>query len=321
MKGSNGFALAVSTLLALGGTGGARAQFLIDGREALADDRPEAWAMNRASAATLMTAFGDVPSLAPGQWRLAFDLGEIPHLDAGQRRVGFNGHKEEDLNKSPAFGRVRASLGLPAGFVAELGYSPPVTVDGARPDPLFALAFGRRLVVREDWTLSLRAFGQQGTVRGDITCPAELAGVQDAGINRYGCQAPSRDEVTLNHYGLDLVLAGGRRAWSWHVDLGVMRNEPEVQVDALVFDSRDRTRLLARDVLPYLAVGGRRRLSGRWHVAAEILYMPLEVRRGNHDETAPFGQGGSGHGEGESEDRPRVSDDFAGLRLQLAYDF
>lgn len=321
MTGSRAFALALPALLALASVGPARAQFLIEGREALADDRPEAWAMNHASAATLLTAFGEVPALAPGQWRLALEASLVPHLDAGQRTVGFNGHKEEDLNKSPVFGRLRASVGLPAGWVAELGYSPPVIVDGAHPEHLFAAAIGRRLLAEGTWSLSARAFGQNGSIQGDITCPARLAGVQDFVVNRYGCQAPSRDEVTLNHYGLDLVLAGGRGDWGWHVDAGLVRTETEVQVDALVYDSRDRTRLVARDVLPYLAAGGRRRLSAHWSVAAEMLYVPLKVRRGGSDQVEAPGGGAGGHDEGGAEDRPRVSDDYTGLRLSLVYDF
>ena len=172
-----------------------------------------------------------------------------------QQRVGFNGFKTEDLNKSPVFGRLRLQLGLPADWVAELGYTPPLTVDGVRSHDLFALAMGRRVIERGRYTLSVRAFGQYGEVHGDITCPGELAGIPDSARNPYGCQAASHDRIKLNYYGIDLTSAWAAGAWQWHADLGVARTELEVQVDALTYDVRDRSRLVARDVLPFLALG------------------------------------------------------------------
>ena len=58
----------------------ASAQVFTAGDELLASDRPEAWAMNYVGAATLMTAFGETPVLAPGQWSGALDVGSIPSL-------------------------------------------------------------------------------------------------------------------------------------------------------------------------------------------------------------------------------------------------
>ena len=72
--------------------------------------------MNYFAASSLMTSFGESPELRPGRWSVAAELGHIPRLSDAQRRVGFNGFKTEDLNKSPVFGRLRLWLGLPAGF-------------------------------------------------------------------------------------------------------------------------------------------------------------------------------------------------------------
>jgi hypothetical protein len=299
-------------LLMVGASTHACAQILIEGRERLADDRPEAWAMNRAIAASLPTAFGDATP-APGRWRLAAELSQVPHLDSGQRRVGFDGNKPEDLNKSPAFGRLRLIAGLPSGWSAELAYTPPVRHRGARAEDLFAAAIGRRWTLATTTTLTLRAFGQHGRIVGDITCPARLAGVESFALNPYGCQAPSRDRVALNHYGLDLTAAVGDGAWRWHVGLGAVRVEPEVQVDALVYDARDRTRLIARDVLPFATAGVRRVLSERWSVAAEVLHVPMSRRVG------PGDQHSHGPGEGHEDTRPVREDAYTGLRLQLAW--
>ena len=267
--------------------------------ELLASDRPEAWAMNYFAASSLMTAFGETPALRPGQWQAAVELGYIPRLSEEQQRVGFNAIKREDLNKSPVFGRLRMSLGLPAGWIAEFGYTPPLTIDGAHPRDLIAIAVGHRLIERGAYTLSARAFGQHGGAQGDITCPSELAGVEDIERNPYGCQAASDDHVTLNYYGIDLVSGWNAGAWHWHADVGVARTETTVQVDALTFDLHDRSRLVARDVLPYLAIGTGRDLSAHWRVGVELLHVPLTVRRGP----------------GASPD----SDPLTSLRLQVRY--
>ena len=256
-----------------------QAQDVFRDDEHLAGDRPEAWAMQRATAVTLMTSFGPVPALAPGQWQGALELGHIPGLSTDEQRVGFRGTKQEDLDKSPVFGRARVLLGLPGGWVAELGYTPSLEIDGLRADDLFAAAIGRRLVAGERFTLSARAFGQHGGMRGDITCPAELAGIEDSARNPYGCQAPSKDRVTLNHYGLELTAGWQADAWLWHAGVGAVRSEPEVQVDALTYDVRDRSRLVARDVLPFATVGVQHGLGERWSVGVEVLHVPLTVRR------------------------------------------
>lgn len=267
--------------------------------QVLPGNRPEAWAMRHAAAATYFTALGATPSLAPGEWRLALDLAEIPHLSQRRRTVGFEGTKLEDLNKSPVFGRFRGALGLVGGWVVELGYTPPLEVDGAQARNLVALALGKRVLEHGGFSLSARAFGQAGRIDGDITCPAELAGNPDAMANPYGCEAASRDQVHLRYHGLDLTAAWHGDAWSWHATAGVVRTELAVQVDALTYGVRDRSRLSSRAGNGYLAVGSGRRIGAHWWLAAEVLHVPLHVRRGA--------------------DASRERDPYTGLRLQLGY--
>ncbi|GAB3385460.1 hypothetical protein [Lysobacter fragariae] len=267
--------------------------------EILSSDRPEAWAMSYLTSTTLMTSFGAMPVLASGEWNVAAELTQIPRLDASQRQVGFNGFKTEDLNKSPVFGRVRASVGLPAGWVIELGYTPPVRIDGLHTRDLFAAAVGRRLVSRERFSLSARVHGQHGVAIGDVTCPSNLAGDPDPERNPYGCQRASRDHIRLDYYGADLTTAWTRAAWQWHATLGVARMEPQVQVDAITFDIHDRSHLVARDTLPYLTLGVSRNVGERWLLGAEILHVPLQVRR--------------------ADGASRENDSLTSLRLRLAY--
>lgn len=280
---------------------GSRAQIVVHRDEHLASDRPEAWAMRYVAASTFMTGFGASPLLAPGEWSVDAVLASIPRLSEPQQRIGFNGTKVEDLNKTPAFGRARLMVGLPGGFVAELGYTPPLQINGAGPRDLFALAVGRRVFERGRFSLSARLFGQHGRVGGDITCPARLAGVSDRRQNPFGCQAPSDDRIALNYYGVESTSAWNAGAWQLHLGLGAVRGELSVQVDALTFDERDRSRLDSRGVFPFATVGLSRDIAPHWNAGIEWLYVPLHVRR--------------------PPDFARETDPLTSARLQLRYRF
>lgn len=296
MRGWLQYLLLISSLLL---STASHAQTIFHDDAILAPDRPEAWAMDYFAASSLMTAFGESPALAPGQWEAVLELGHIPRLSDAQQRVGFNGFKNEDLNRSPVFGRLRLTLGLPANWVAELGYTPPVSIDGMRPQDLAAVALGRRVLQRGRFTLSARVFGQHGATQGDVTCPGHLAGIEDVELNPYGCQAASNDRLDLNYYGIDFAAGWTSGAWHWHAGVGAARTELEVQVDAFTFDVHDRSRLVANDVLPLFTLGVRRDIGPHWGVGMEVLHVPLTVRRGV-DTTAEH-------------------DPLTSLRLQLRY--
>ena len=257
----------------------ANAQQVIDDHELLAADRPEAWAMNHAAAATLFTGFGTTQAFRRGQWSLAAELDQVPQLDASQRAVGFNGDKTEDLNKSPVFGRVRASVGLPWGLVGELGWTPPVSINGAKAVGLVAVAVSRNLWTRGPWAVSARAWGQRGGISGDITCPADLAGLADPQRDPYDCGAPSMDHLQLDLYGIEVAASRAVGAWRWHAGVGAVRTELEVQVDAVTFGFRDRTRLTANAGRHYLVLGVGRTFGRAGTLTAELLHEPLPVRR------------------------------------------
>jgi hypothetical protein len=282
-------------------SGVAHAQPVVANSEHLAGDRPEAWAMNYFAASTFLTAFGQVSALAPWQWTLATELGSIPHLSAEQERIGFDGQKFEDLNKSPVFGRLRLTVGLPYAFVAEAAYTPPLEINGTRARNIFDLALGHRLVDHDPWTLSARAFGQVGSVRGDITCPANLAGVTDVTVNPYLCQAPSNDTFGVNYFGGDLTGSWNTGPWRWHTTFGIVHTDLDVQVDALTGTVRDRSHLTSSGYLRYVTLGGAFDFATRWSVAAEVLYVPLDVRRGPN--------------------APQENDPLTSVRLSLRYQF
>src|SRR5881392_228605 len=91
-------------LLLLVGSAPVDAQTLYRNNEILDSERPEAWAMHTVLAATLLTSTGEAPTLEPGRWQVALDLAQVPRLSDEEQRVGFNGIKQEDLNRAPVFG-------------------------------------------------------------------------------------------------------------------------------------------------------------------------------------------------------------------------
>src|SRR5262245_32457248 len=196
-------ALLPALLLLFVPTESAFGQTLIRDDRSVASDSPEGWAMRYFAGTTLMTSFGETERLAPWRWSAALELGAIPHLGAEQQHVGFGGSKREDLNKSPVFGRLRLALGLPDGWVAEVGYTPPLQLAGSQARSVFAAAIGRRIVDDEALSLSVRALGQLGKVDGDITCPRRATENPDPIANPFDCRAPSLDTFTANYYGAD----------------------------------------------------------------------------------------------------------------------
>lgn len=279
----------------------ARAQVVVHNDENLAPHRPEAWAMKYVAGSSLMTMFGETPALAAWHWAVAGDLGYIPRLTESQQRVGFNGIKQEDLNRFPVLGRLRVILGLPGEFVAEVGYTPPLSIDGAQPLDLFAFAISRRIFERDNFTLSTQIFGQHGRAQGDITCPARLAGVADRQQNPFGCQAPSNDHFKPNYYGFEVTGAWTTESWHAHVSGGAVRNEFAVQVDAYTFDVHDRSYLVSRGSMPFATIGVSRDLDAHWNLGVEVLYVPLYVQR--------------------TPNTPSENDSLTSLRLQLLYRF
>ena len=193
--------------------------------------------------------------------------------------MGFGGSKQEDLNKSPVFGRLRLALGLPGDWVAEFGYTPPLQLAGSRARNVFAVAIGGRLIERDALTLSMRALGQLGKVDGDITCPRRATGSFDPATNPFDCQAPSQDAFTANYYGIDATAGWGAGDWKVYGSAGIVRARLDVQVDAFVALTHDRSRITSNGNLRWLTFGARYGFEPRSSVAVEMLYVPLDVRR------------------------------------------
>ena len=272
----------VATLLAPTLAAPAGAQFVLDDREELAFDRPEAWAMAWFAAVALPTALADPTPPAPGSLEVSLEGGWVPTLSEAERTVGFLGTKPEDLNRTSAFGRVRVTAGLPGRWSVTAGLVPPLAVGGIEPQ-LLSLAVARPLWEGRRLRLGGRALAQQGRFRGDITCTADAAAAPgDPVRNPYACEAPSRDELAVRLLGAELQLATalpGRLGVSPYLGVGWGALDAEFRVDARYNELVDRTVLATDGDLWWATLGAAVGGPGRVRLSAELFYAPLDVVR------------------------------------------
>lgn len=272
----------IGLMLFAGGAGAQGTPPVIDVTREIDFDRPEAWAMTWTASLTTLSPLG--PPRARELWEvdLGLELDWIPTLSEDQRRVGFNGTKVEDFNRVPVLPRPRLALGLGRGVTLELAYLPPLTVEGLTPN-IVAVAIEVPLIRTGRWIFGVRGQGQIGTVEGDITCPAQEASIPPGSPgNEFGCMERSRDEATIETYGLG-VTAGyripGTRATDLFFGVAASRMDLEFQVDALTFGVRDRSRLLTDGWTVAVNAGVSLPLSESFRLAAEVFYSPLDVVR------------------------------------------
>ncbi len=260
----------------------ALAQDVLFDYEREAFDSPEGWAMAHTVSASLNLGAGPAATLAPWDWRVSAELGSIPHLSREEQRVGFGGYKLEDMNKSPVFGRGRLHVGLPAAITAELSWTPPLEINGGRPQHLFGLALERALWQRADWTLGARLFAVRGDARGDTTCSRRVARQAPGSAgNLYGCRAPSDDTLRMDHEGVELMLSRrvGDGGWQPFVALASTHLNPYVEIEARVFDSLDLSELESSGTVQTLSAGTQWQVSPQWQASLALSWTPLDVRR------------------------------------------
>lgn len=249
-------------------------------------DAPEAWALRYFTAASLFTGAGPAEIKAPGSIDFGLEAIWVPSLDREQRTVGYGGLKEEELNRSPLWARLKASIALPGGFVAELGYIPPLEIDGVKAN-LFAVAIARQVYQSGPFALGLRLHAQRGKAKGDFTCKEGKDHLFPPGSpqNEFGCDAPSNDEVRLDSTGIQLAagyqLAGGTQL---HAGVSWSRMDVEFQVDALTFGFRDLTLLKNEADALTLEAGATWSLGSRAKLGLVAAYTPLDITRPGQDQ-------------------------------------
>lgn len=286
MKVYGGFEfLALSLACILAFLGDAFAQEVVKSTEKLDADRPEAWAMNYFSSVSLFTGLGTPHTRDPWSLEIGFEADWIPQLSNSMRRVGFNGRKEEDLNKAPIFMRPRFTVGLPWRFALALSYLPPIEVFGVEPN-LFAFALERPLYESAPWTVGVRAYGQIGQLRGAFTCPSDVAKYPvGSPQNMFGCEKESNDIVTQRYGGLEF--SGSYRIEQFEQLRGVTPYiavagnylDNKFRVRARTFGFADRRRLLADAWTFSASAGVIYPLTEKLQFSVGLFYSPLGVTR------------------------------------------
>lgn len=261
------------------GSGAAHAQNLIEGTEELDFDRTESWAMKFYASLSLLTSMGVPERMGAGTIDLGFEGAVVPQLSDDQQRVGFNGTKLENLNRTHFFGRVRAHIGLSDTTRLELAYLPPIDIGGVEPN-LFAVGVGRPFAITEDFQLGARGYFQFGTIRGDITCgEKEAAAGADPISNPFRCEAPSNDELRQRVVGGEITAGYSNGKWRPYAGIAINYLDLEFQVDAVYSNLVDRT-LQLTDGTTLSATGGVSYLAGdKWRLTGEAFYSWLSVAR------------------------------------------
>ena len=174
-------------------------------------------------------------TLAPGSIRVSVEVEPMPtpNDQIEQTHVCFTS-KGENTRLSPIFGRPRIMIGLPAGFIFEGSYVPPIQLYDAKPHlGSFALSRAQRVssVGGGSLTLLLRAHGTVGQVQGPITCPRKGLQTDDPNAPCFGTN-PSKD--TFHPYMIGgegtFSLTTRDRRWAFWAGGGVNWLKPRFQV-------------------------------------------------------------------------------------------
>jgi hypothetical protein len=271
----------------------------------LSFDRPEAWGLKYFASTTLLSGLqppAPAEGYQVGSITIGLEMDWLPTLDGGQRRIGFNGTAPEDLNKAPILVRPVVRIGLPDQFSAVVAAPPPFTVFGLTPR-LLEFGLERPLVRRKQWTLSWRAYGQVGSVKGAFTCPhSVLASAPGSPDNPGRCVGESADVASLRYAGSELQLAYRIPSMPKvvpHVAAGGNFIDGAFQVHAPVVNGLDETRLWTRGGTFSGSAGVSYLISKRAAFTVDAFYAPLWVQR--------------------SPSAPRTNDGLFNVRVLLSY--
>ncbi len=264
--------------------------------------RPEAWAMKYFNAASLPLKSGLLDHVESGKWALDLEIAHVPRLDQRQRTVGFNGFKEEDLNKTHVFARPAIRYGLPEGFNLSINYLPPIEVFGVKPE-FAGVALDKRLMFGKRWQAALRAFTQYGRVEGAFTCSSDIFEFDgDFDSNPFGCDENSNDVFRSLTYGMQALLgrsltdSGDTFAY---ISASWQDSDLTFEIDAVTGGFRDNRRQVTDGVGYSIGAGVERQWSEKWRAAVSLFYFPLKIRR--------------------PEDIDPQNDDLLQLRVQMSY--
>jgi hypothetical protein len=248
--------------------------------EELDFERPEAWAMRYFAGVALMQGNGAPPGLEPGHFAFGLDVVQIPHLSSEQRRIGFNGTKEENLNKAPVLVRPLLHYAITERWSLTGSYVPPIEVFDRLRTHVGALSVNFVALDEGRWRGTVRGIGQWTRARGDFTCAEEIAGNPDPMVNPFLCEEPSNDTFTSWTAGVELM-AEYRLSprWSAFANAAYTYADLTFDVDAHYSGIHDQRRLTASGPIWSLGVGARYAVTERLSAALSLVHVPLDLRR------------------------------------------
>ena len=255
-------------------------------RRTLDRNDPEAQLMDYYAAVMQFTPIG-LPD-SSGRLEIGGSASLIPSISQADRTAGFGGTKIENTNLCPVYPRLTASKFFGRTGV-ELGFTPPVTVCGAKAS-VFALAIGRRFRLGQTWDGYARLSGLSGNIDVSTTCNA--AAVADTLDQTCYGGSVSKDKVSPFSAAIELdaayqgwrrnrlepYFAAGLRYDAINFDVNYTRDSAQSLADAVAGHALppldDHNRLRATITRVHLAVGIAWELSRLIHLGGELYYAP-----------------------------------------------
>jgi len=245
---------------------------------------PEGWGM--AFMTTSSQNLGQVPphSVNVKDISISAELSSIPRLSKEQQKIGFGGFKDEDLNKSPAFGRIRASIGLPWDLNAEISWTPPIQINNSKPDNLWGAAVSKPIINNEKIGLGLRLFLVRGGAIASVTCSEDNLNFDlYTPQNTAGCIALSDDKLKMDHEGIEIFLSltNSSAILPW-ISLASSNLDNSVEINAPLEVGRERATVYSSGTTQTISFGFTYDFNEDWSFNASSSYTPLDVRRPNY---------------------------------------
>ena len=244
-------------------------------------DSPEGWGM--AFMTTSAQNLGQMPprSVDFGDISISAELSSIPRLTEEQQKIGFGGLKDEDLNKSPAFGRLRVNFGLPWNLNAEMSLTPPLEIDGAKPVGLWGAALSRPMINNEKFALGLRLFLLRGGAVASVTCDEdkiEYAPYTPQNIS--GCVSLSDDKLQMDHEGAELFLSfnSSSKIHPW-ISFATSNLDNFVEIDAPLEIGREMVTIYSSGTTQTFSFGFHYDISENWNIGVASSFTPLDAQR------------------------------------------
>jgi hypothetical protein len=246
-------------------------------------DSPEGWAMAFMTASAQNLGQAPPHAVKVRDISISAELSSIPRLTREQQRIGFGGFKDEDLNKSPAFGRLRANIGLPWNLNAEISWTPPLQINGSKPDHLWGAALSKPLVNNEKIGIGLRLFLLRGGVTASVTCSEDVINFAPYTLqNTAGCVGLSDDKLKMDHEGVEVFLSFNNASaiLPW-ISLAASNIDNSVEIDAPLEVGRERATVYSSGTIQTLSFGFNYDIRENWSLSAASSYTPLDAQRPN----------------------------------------